>query len=177
MKRLFAWFLVACGAAGILVLGALSIRRGEPTLLSPCAFSVAMPALWLAEWFTGTLLPYRSAVVLLFSGLPVSLIYVAWSSPLLGAAKVVPRRSLMLLAVVVVLTVVCAIASWRSGLHYYGLRYTAYITGAAAVALTVLAALGAWARKSPSFAKNYVFHTLLFAWLAWGAFPLLGELP
>jgi len=33
----------------------------------------------------------------------------------------------------------------------------------------------AW--RASSFGMNLFFHAMLFAWLAWYAFPYLGELP
>jgi hypothetical protein len=33
------------------------------------------------------------------------------------------------------------------------------------------------ASKMRSFKTNLLFHAVLFAWLAWYAFPYLGELP
>jgi hypothetical protein len=176
MNRLLARLSVLAGAGVVIVAGAISIRRGEPTHLSPCAFAVTIPALWIAELFTGKLLAFRRFVLFL-SGVPLALIYVAWSSHLLAAARDIPRRSWALLIAIAVLSVWCAIVSWPSGVHYYGLGLTRYMAAVAALALAGLAMVGLWTRWTPSFFGNFAFHTLLFAWLAWGAFPLLGELP
>ena len=67
---------------------------------------------------------------------------------------------------------------WRYGLKYEGDDYTRFacVTSATCNAVLLLAFGAAW-KLRPSFTLNLVVHWLLFAWLAWYAFPYLGELP
>jgi len=177
MKKYQPWLCVSVGAFAVLLLGALSIHAGSPTAMSPYPLLVLLPAFCIAELFSGTeLFPYRYFFMAL-SALPVSLLYVAWSGHLIRAATILPRRSLALLAVVGIFNVWYAFESWPFGLKYQGLTHTLRVTAFGAAMLVVLIVLGIWARRAPSFAKNFAFHTLLFGWLAWGAFPFLGELP
>jgi hypothetical protein len=55
-----------------------------------------------------------------------------------------------------------------------------YVVGVAAINVLCWALLGVLAfraRRRPSYGRSLMFHTALFAWLAWCAFPYLGELP
>jgi hypothetical protein len=83
----------------------------------------------------------------------------------------------VLLVLVTILNVWFAIESWPYGLRYQGFTHTLRIMAIGAFVIAILIALGTSARRAPSFAKDFAFHTLLFGWLAWGAFPYLGELP
>jgi hypothetical protein len=79
--------------------------------------------------------------------------------------------------VLTALTVPYFIVSWADGVHYQGVRHTVAMAVANAIVL-----VGAWlllfrARRAASFSTSLSFHALLFAWLAWCAFPGLGELP
>jgi hypothetical protein len=63
-------------------------------------------------------------------------------------------------------------------LEYQGARHTyvVCIVNAAWIAFLWLIFARYWKRE-PSFKINLLLHWVLFAWLAWYAFPYLGELP
>ena len=172
-----AWLWVASGALCVFILGCISIYTGSPTWLSPYPLAVVVPALWIAELSSRVTTSANIAILLALGALPISLAYLLWSPHLLKKSPILPRRSIVLFVIVAALTMWGAIGSWPYGLKYQGFAYTLYVTAIGVVALVVLGAIGIWTRMSPSFAKNFAFHTLLFAWLAWGAFPWLGELP
>jgi hypothetical protein len=67
---------------------------------------------------------------------------------------------------------------WKFGLQYQGTRYVYEVSAANVFGIAFLATGFSWSRKwEGSFTLNLALHWLLFVWLAWYAFPYLGELP
>jgi hypothetical protein len=84
----------------------------------------------------------------------------------------------VLLAVAAVLSVFYFIGSWKWGLEYQGLHHTRVVCAANIVWVAILGFAFARSRQgTTSFKFNLFLHWMLFAWLAWYAFPYLGELP
>jgi hypothetical protein len=77
-----------------------------------------------------------------------------------------------------VLSIVYFISGWRLGLQYQGAVYTraVVIVNVGWAAVLVFASVWTW-KKRTSFRTSLLVHWMLFAWLAWYAFPYLGELP
>ena len=132
-----------------------------PTFLSPLPLLVLIPI--FAIGFPGLLVP--------------GFLFAAWSPQLFRGEGVVPRRSVVLLGVLTLLTVPYFVVSWEYGVEYQGLRHTVAVAVANAFVLA-----GAWvllyrARRGATFMRSLVLHAVIFGWLAWCAFPSLGELP
>jgi len=101
-----------------------------------------------------------------------------WNPNLVRGQVEIPKRTYFLFAGTVLLTFVWFIGDWKFGLQYQGARFTYSVCAINAVWIFFLGSFLIRARKrSPSFAQNLALHWLLFAWLAWYAFPYLGELP
>jgi hypothetical protein len=66
---------------------------------------------------------------------------------------------------------------WGYGNEYQGHKYTEIICAINVGWIAVLWAVLLRASRLRSFGSNLLFHATLFAWLAWYAFPYLGELP
>ncbi len=105
----------------------------------------------------------------------VPILFLVWCRSLFSGDPIVPRRSLWALAVLTVLSVWYFVIAWPYGLRHQGHAYTMFVLAANAAFLATIAALGVRARRQPSFAVSLAFHGLLFLWLAWYAFPSLGE--
>ncbi len=132
-----------------------------PSLLYP------FPALM----FIPSFLLRRAAVLV-----PV-LLFFAWNPGLFGGQAKVPRRSYILLIAATVLSVVWFAVGWRDGLAVQGAKYNYVISGINALWIVVLWLLFSRSRKGePSFGTNLAVHWVMFAWLAWYAFPFMGEL-
>jgi hypothetical protein len=68
------------------------------------------------------------------------------------------------------------VGGWRDGAIVQGLHYNFSVLGINVVWLAILWLILARSWKAqPSFRFNLLFHWLLFAWLAWYAFPFFGE--
>jgi hypothetical protein len=115
--------------------------------------------------------PYWLAVLL------PAIFFFAWNPGLLLGGLRVPARSWVLLIALTALSVVYFVASWKYGYQYQGRQHTVVICAINGVWLLALWAMLYRSAKTSSFSANLLFHGALFAWLAWYAFPYLGELP
>jgi hypothetical protein len=107
-----------------------------------------------------------------------TLLFFGWHPGLFRGDAKIPTRSHVLLIILILLSIVDFIAGWNWALQYQGAHY-AYTVCAVNIAWAAFLAL-AFARtwkKPSSFAYSLFLHWMLFAWLAWYAFPYLGELP
>lgn len=123
-------------------------------------------------------------VIPVFLGVPVPVVlavflvlFLIWSGQLFRGRPGLPRRTVILLAITMGLSISYFVASWDYGLRYQGMTYNVVCALVSAL-FVVSCALVLWrARRHPSFDKSLLLHTLVFAWLASYAFPYLGELP
>jgi hypothetical protein len=107
-----------------------------------------------------------------------SILFFLWRPDLLLAQRSnVPKRTIALLVLLTALTIADFVFEWSYGVQYQGVHYTIAVC---MINLMWLAFLW-WglihSLRQPSFRANLLSHWLLFAWLAWYAFPYLGELP
>jgi hypothetical protein len=139
---------------------------GGPTLLHP------LPALTVIPLF---FLPLHQLFFLVLI-LP-AMFFFAWNPSLFQGNAKVPRRSYILFALAVGLSVPWFVLGWKFGLQYQGADYVRRVCGLNALWITAvgLTFLLSW-KRSPNFGASLVLHWVLFAWLSWYAFPYLGEL-
>ena len=153
-----ATLLVVPAACGLFL-------TGVPTIFCPFPTLTILPAFALSS--------FTPVVVVL-----PSLLFFAWNPALFSGAQIPPRRSYILFGALVLLSVVYFVLSWSYGVQYQGRSYTLTIALANAIWIALLTVLFALSRtRKPTFIYNLTLHWLLFAWLAWYAFPYLGELP
>jgi hypothetical protein len=140
---------------------------GVPTLYSPFPTLTILPAFVLSRWH------FESLAVLV-----PNILFFLWSPGLLLKQRPnLPKRTIVLLGLLTVLTVVDCVLEWKDGVHYRGTRHTILVYIINAMWLASLWWTVVRSQRQPSFKANLVSHWLLFAWLAWYAFPYLGELP
>jgi hypothetical protein len=105
------------------------------------------------------------------------LLFFVWNPGLFRGETKMPKRSYVLLAVATLLSVPWFAMGWKFGLEYQGGRYCYSVLVTNICWLAGLWLVFARTKTADSFAPNLFFHWMLFAWLAWYAFPYLGELP
>jgi hypothetical protein len=152
----------------VLLLSWLTILPGTPHIYAPLNLLVVIPAFMSSGLFGDSYL-LAIAVVPVFFGL--------WCWPVLRGRTTLAIRSVVLLILAVVLSASSLIFGARYGVEY---QSVGYVIGVAAINIgcwVLLGVLALLARRRPSFVHNLGFHAALFAWLAWCAFPYLGELP
>lgn len=160
----FRWTLASAIALTVPAYCALTLT-GTPSLLAPFPTLTILVAFALPAAF-----PWLAAVV-------PSVLFVAWNPALFRGEARVPQRSLALLMLLTVLTIVDFIIEWRDGVVYQGARFTYGVCAANVIWLVVLWIAFVRGFRRSSFFNNLLAHWLLFAWLASFAFPYLGELP
>jgi hypothetical protein len=99
-----------------------------------------------------------------------------WNPGLFNGDARIPKRSYVLLVVATLLSPLWFVVCWKDGAIVQGLGYNFSLVGINAVWIAILWFIVARSWKAvPSFRVNLLFHWLLFAWLAWCAFPFFGE--
>jgi hypothetical protein len=140
---------------------------GVPTLYCPLPTLTIVPAFLLGNWhlqFLAVLVP--------------TILFFLWNPTLLRSRpSTVPKRTIALLGLLSILTIADFVFEWKYGTQYRGERHTLLLYIINLAWLTFLWWSVARCRRQPSFKGTLLSHWLLFAWLAWYAFPYLGELP
>lgn len=140
---------------------------GVPSLYSPLPTLTILPAFVLSRWHL------ESLAVLV----PVILFFLWSPGLLLNQRATLPKRTIVLLWLLTALTVVDCVVEWKYGVKYQGTRHTLLIYMINAMWLAALWWTIMRFQRRPSFKGHLFSHWILFAWLAWYAFPYLGELP
>lgn len=168
MKASYQTLAVAIGLVPLAWIGCCS--TGMPTLICPLPLITIVPAFFLASP-PFHVVPYQLAVFV------PAVLFFAWNPGLFRGNSHIPRRSWVLLIMLSALSVAYFIGSWRQGFQYQGREYTVAICAVNVVWLVILWAILFHGSRLSSFKANLFFHAVLFSWLAWYAFPYLGELP
>ena len=165
----------ACGIM-ILFAGTASVLHGMPAIWSPMPLLVVIPSFLIGATPIRRVadLPFGDLIFSALAAAPITIAYFAWSIGPVATSKI-PVRSVVLLALTAVFTLVSLFVGWKAGVRSQGLTHTI----AVAVVNFLLAAATFFAlvihSKSPSYGLSLCFHGTLFLWLAWFAFPWLGE--
>ena len=139
----------------------IGLSAGEPRPLSPMPMLVVIPAFL-----------FRVGAVLV----PIAFFF-AWNPTLFRGQEIMPKRTYWLLGISILLNAAWFAGGWKWGVQFEGIRYVRIVGIVNAAWAALLVGLFAAFRKSGSFNKNLFLHWMLFVWLAWYAFPYLGELP
>jgi hypothetical protein len=161
------WITLISGMALLAPASIGQFLTGVPTVFAPSPALTEIP---------GDLLDSRHLTVAAVT-IP-TLLFFAWHPALFKGSNIFPKRTYVLFTTVAVLNAIWFIGGWKFGLEYHGALYTYAVCAINIVWIAVLGTL-LWRYRTPnvSFTSNLVVHWLLFVWLAWYAFPYLGELP
>src|ERR1700691_6671923 len=152
--------LLISAAVGLLVSNIPTILCPFPTLTVLPAFLLSNLGLWKAAISVPTLC------------------FFVWHPGLFRGDAKVPKRSYALLIILILLGIADFVAEWNWALQYHGPLYTRAVCAInIAWAVFLILAFARGLKKPPSFVYSLFLHWMLFAWLAWYAFPYLGELP
>lgn len=144
----------------------IAFFSGVPTTFYPLPALAVLPTLLLAPlglWKAAAAVP--------------TVLFFIWNPGLFRGEAKVPKRSYVLLAIAIVLTIVDFVVGWRWGLQYQGAKYTYVVCAINVGWITFLSLAFVRGWRKTSFGHSLFLHLMLFVWLAWYAFPYLGELP
>jgi hypothetical protein len=147
------------GSATLACIAYCSIRTGSPALLAPFPIAVALPAMLLTGYGGVAFLP---------------LVFAA-SLPLISRYK---RRVIPILLAIVVAVgcMLWMVAGWDTSAAYNP-YFSNEVWLAMNLASFMIVLAAAWfARRRPNWWTAVAFQWSLFAWLAWCAFPWVGEI-
>lgn len=164
---------VALAAGFVWLAGYLSVWAPVPAPFSPYSLPTVIPELFAAELLQ-PLLP--DAVLPALAAIPLAIIFVAWSFPRLRIPAKLPRRSILLFALVAILSLVLFHSTWLDGIQHQGLYHTRLLAVCNGVQFLTLLCILFIGLRRPTPIAYLAFHSLLFSWVAWSAFPWLGEL-
>ena len=163
---------------GAIVLGFVSystMSANVPTIYSPFSLTVVLPTFYIYD--LGKILPsFLSFLPVILARCIVPLFFIAWSHKLYSNTCKIPRRSIILFSMMIILSFISLFGSWNYGIEYQGKFHTIAMYGLNLIFWVVMIFLYLLNRKKPSFKISFIFHWISFAWLAWVAFPWLGEL-
>lgn len=156
----------------VIILGALSVYASAPTIASPFALiTVLFTFLVSATPLNTPVLPARVEILSLLAAAPLGAAYYLWASPL--GVKQISRRSHILAALTAMLSSVYFFSAWPFGEIYQGKLHTLVLALVNSTIAALLLILSLW--RQVGRAKASLFDLVLFSWLAWCAFPWLGE--
>jgi hypothetical protein len=151
------------------------------TLLA--GLSLLLPALFILKQEDTIFYPHPGLVLIpMFFGLRwaafavPTLLFFVWNPGLFRGDAEIPRRSYVLLIVATLVNALWFIVGWKDGLAVQGAGYSYSVCMVNMVWVALLSVMFARSLKAgPSFKRNLLVHWMLFAWLAWYAFPFFGE--
>ena len=159
------WLSTLFAGIALLIPAALGLYSSEtPSIFGPLPLLTVGPIM---------LLKLRPSLVVVIP----SLLFFAGGWSLFRGDQTIPKRTIGLFLVLTVLDIIWFILGWNFGLRYQGPTYTHLTCAINAIWIVILAVLFVrWRERKISFRSNVFIHWLLIAWLAWYAFPYLGEL-
>lgn len=149
----------------------LALLPGYPEIYAPLNAMVLFPAFIMDE-FVGS---EKTALNIAYGFVP--LLFCLWCWPLLRGRNAVPTRSKAFLGVAILASGAWLVLGFSYGVDHQGLRYVIGVAAVNVFCWLTLIGLAIIAAKRPSEGRTFSFHGAMFAWLAWCAFPYLGELP
>jgi hypothetical protein len=158
------YFMGTAAIGFVALLSWLTILPGTPEIYAPLNLLVILPYFW-----------FRGSYILAVAVVP--LLFCLWCWPVLRGCTTLPTRSVVLLISAIVLSATLLVFGSRHGTEFQSVAYVVGVAVINVVCWAFLGALAQLARHRPTFAHNLGFHAALFAWLAWCAFPYMGELP
>jgi hypothetical protein len=136
---------------------------GAPSLSSTYPLFLLVPALLGVP---------RILLALVYAGC-----FALWSKQLLRGRADIPRRSLVLLLISLLVSSYLFITNWKDGITYQGTHYVRATFSLNLVVLLLLVILLGWNRRTPNLFRSALFHFALFGWLCTYAMPYMGEAP
>jgi len=147
-----------------------TIFANLPAIYSPHSFSVVFPVILFDEFLDDQI------AALILGTLPIPILFFLWGFPLIRGQECIPKRTMILACILILLSFVGLLFSWPYGVQYQGYIHTFVMYLLNFCCWVALLKIVKNNKRKPSYSSNFLFHWILFAWLGWVAFPWLGEL-
>jgi len=157
------------GAILVICAGMMTFASHVPSVYSPYSFTVVLPA------FAFAALEAPGCVIRVGSALPITLLYLLWSFVFVKPPYRIPVPASVFALIFVFLSVAYYITAYRYGVEYQGEQHTHAMYAYNAIFVLGLGVVYWLNARKPSLYSSAGFSVLLFIWLAWVAFPWLGE--
>jgi len=152
--------MMLVGATALAIVSFGTVAANEPTVTSPYSFTVVLAT--MDKWGLGAFLIW-----------PV--VFLLWGLHLFARSSRIPTRSVILMCGALVFGMGWLLGNWRTGAVHQGPGHVVALLAVDILVGVLLSVLLLRSRRRPTFATNYAFHWVLFAWIAWGSMPWLGE--
>ena len=166
--REWIWYLIV-GSLVIWLFSSLTVIADSPRMYSPYSFTVVLPMFGVYS------VVKNEGLAILVGGAVVPLAFSIWCHFFVKRRQRIPVSSLVLAIVLVVLSAAGLAASWSGGLKYQGAPHTLVMYGYNLAFWALMLCLYRRNTSKPALTSCMAFHTCLFSWLGWSAFPWLGE--
>ena len=156
--------IFAMGGLAVLlgVVSFISIAGPVPSILSPHSMAVVIPYL-----LHGPVLAMATCPVL----------FLATGAGLPFAAERMSRAPVWTFAALATASIAWLASGIAPGIEHYGTGHTVGLLSVNGLAVMLLAGVLPRVRKRPAFGAQLLFHWLVWAWVAWGAFGWLRHFP
>ena len=158
------------GSLVIWLFSSLTIIADYPRMYSPYSFIVVLPMFVISSMVE------NKGLTILVSGAIVPVVFSIWCHFFVKRRQRIPVSSLVLAIVLVVLSAAGLAGGWSSGVKYRGAPHTLVMYGYNLAFWALMLCLYRRNTSKPALTSCMAFHTCLFSWLGWSAFPWLGEL-
>lgn len=178
MRRKDSRGLATALTAVIVGIAAYVSVAGDHGIWAPNSLAVVLPG--IAPWSLGDAWFSDSWEVIPFAisfALPIAVVAFIWLRPLRRGIEAVPLRSFVLFGFLLLLVPIYFAGCWAAGVQYQGEMVTTALAIEAGTFLLLLGVAGLIAHLRPGWWVSLVFQGGQFLFLAWCAFPWLGETP
>ncbi|WP_444919621.1 hypothetical protein ACJJID_11540 [Microbulbifer sp. CnH-101-G] len=158
------------GALVIGAIGMLSMVANYPKIYSPYSFTVVIPTLFASS------LELPKAAIYIIGILPLLALYLVWSLIFIKPPFSVPKPTIFLAGLFIILSIAFNVSSYTYGIQYQGQTHTFLMYAYNIIYIGLLALVLKLNKTDASFNNSLGFNLVLFSWLGWVAFPWLGEL-
>lgn len=161
---------IIVGGLFVSIAGGLSMVADYPKIYSPYSFIVVIPTMFAGELELPMFITYFLGIF------PLATLYLIWSFSFIRQPYSIPKPTVVLAAICIVLSGVFNITSYKYGIQYQGQLHTFLMYFFNLILIIILFLLFKLNKSNPSKYSGLGFNILLFSWLGWVAFPWLGEL-
>lgn len=168
---------VTIGFLVVLVVSSLTVVAEDLKVYSPYSLTVVISFfLFYGIDFAEIITSLPKALVALILSLPNALLFLASTIPIMRGNVKVSRILIGISVLLMLLSIGYLFTSYSYGIRYQGLRYTVSIYLFNAILIGLIATVLVKNYRKPTINNSLFYSSLLFGWLGWCAFPMLGEM-